>query len=190
MRRRFTETSARGLTLVGLALLSSLAFAGTAIAQTDQPKAATGAAPESAPAKPAQQSSSRSWVASCNTGSAGQRCRAKRTLIGQTSKKPIVTVYVAKSASTKKPVMVVRLPLGIYLPAGASVQFGQEAGKPLTLKRCGTSGCYGEYAIAEADLAAMLKGVDVKIAAESRDHKPLQYLVRAEGFPEAYAKVK
>jgi invasion protein IalB len=86
--------------------------------------------------------------------------------------------------------MQVRLPLGIYLPAGASVQIGQDAARPLVLERCGASGCYGTFAVTAADVTAMLKGADLTIVAENRDHTPLQYLVRSEGLPEAYAKIK
>jgi invasion protein IalB len=113
-------------------------------------------------------------------------------LVNKKTKKPVVTVYIAVPAATKQPTMVVRVPLGIYLPAGVSVSFGQAEPKPLTLQRCGTSGCYGEYAITEADIAAMLKGADLTISAQSRDQKPLQYVMRAdaEGFSEAYARIK
>jgi invasion protein IalB len=93
-------------------------------------------------------------------------------------------------AQTKQPNLLVRLPLGIYLPAGVSVQFGQDPAKPLALQRCSKSGCYAEYAITEADIAAMLKGADVTLTAQTRDQKPLQYLIPAEGFPAAYAKIK
>jgi invasion protein IalB len=113
-------------------------------------------------------------------------------LVSKKTKKPIVTVYVAIPAATKQPTMLVRLPLGIYLPAGASVSFGQAEPKPLVLQRCGSSGCYGEYAITEADIAAMMKGVDLTFSVQNQDRKPLQYVMGADavGFSEAYARIK
>jgi invasion protein IalB len=79
-------------------------------------------------------------------------------------------VAVTIPAETKTPIMVVRLPLGIYLPAGASVQFGQDAAIPLEITRCDQSG--------------------LTISAQNRDQAPLTYLVPAEGFSAAYAKLQ
>jgi invasion protein IalB len=172
-----------------------------ALAQTLQPKAAP-SAQQAAPAAPstaqpapeqaAQAPRRHSWELSCDPANSGLNCRAKRTLVTKDSRKPVVTVYIAVPAATKQPTMLVRLPLGIYLPSGASVSFGQGEPKPLTLQRCGTSGCYGEYAITEADIAAIMKGADLTFAAENRDRKPLQFVMRADaaGFSEAYAKIK
>ena len=153
---------------------------GRASAQPAAPAAGQPSAAQPAPQAAAPASPRRSWELSCDPGSTGLNCRAKRVLVGKQSGKPIVTVYVAVPAATKQPTMVVRLPLGIYLPAGVSVSFGQAEAKPLVLKRCGTSGCYGEYAITEADIAAMMKGADLTFSAQGRDRKPIQYVMRAD----------
>jgi invasion protein IalB len=133
-----------------------------------------------------------SWELSCDPAGAALNCRAKRMLVSKKTRKPIVTVFVAVPAATKKPTMVVRLPLGIYLPAGASVSFGQSGPKPLTLQRCGSSGCYGEYMLTDADIAALAGGAEMTFLVEDRERKPVQFIMRAdaEGFSEAYARIK
>jgi invasion protein IalB len=130
------------------------------------------------------------WEVKCDEASKGGTCRFKRTLLSSATRRPVVTVFLGVAGETRQPSMVIRLPLGIYLPAGASLQVGQDAAKPIVLARCGTSGCYGKYDITAADVEAMLKGADLTITAETKDRKPLQYVVRSEGFPEAYATMR
>lgn len=174
-----------------------LILSSVAVAQTAQPKAVPSqqqkpaVAGQPTPAqRPAPAQRPVGWVVTCNSSDTGLNCRTSRSLVDKKTGRPVVVVNVAIPATTKKPVMAVRLPLGIYLPAGASVQFGQDAPKPLLLQRCGNNGCYAEYAITEADIAAMLKGADLTISAQAPNQTPLTYLVRAEGFPAAYAKIK
>lgn len=185
--RRSNKITARGFKLAATAFSCILACGGGAVGQTLQPKGTPSAQP-SAPS--AGQPVSRGWVVSCDRGSAGLNCRAIRSVYSKKTKKSLVTVFVAVPAKTKKPTMVVRLPLGIYLPAGAAVQFGEGEAKPLLLERCGTSGCYGNYAITEADIAAMIKGADLTVSAQARNQTPLTYVLRAEGFAEAYPRIR
>jgi invasion protein IalB len=187
---------ARGISMACIVLLLLSVSERFALAQTQQQKQTQssqqpkpGAGQQSVADPEAGAASRQTWKVRCDKDKAGH-CRAERTLLSQNAKRPIVTVSLGVAADTKQPNMQIRLPLGIYLPAGASVQIGQEAARPLMLERCGVSGCYGRYDIAATDVAAMLKGADIMIRAENRDHTPLQYLVRSEGFPEAYAKVK
>jgi invasion protein IalB len=177
-------------------LLLLLVSGGFAVAQTQQQKQPpTSQQPEPGAAQPsvaepaARAASRQTWKIRCDKDNAS-RCRAERTLLSKSTKQPIVIVSLGVAADTKQPDMQVRLPLGLYLPAGASVQIGQDAARPLVLETCGVSGCYGAFAITAADVTAMLKGADMVITAENRDHTPLRYMVRSQGLPEAYANVK
>ena len=66
-----------------------------------------------------------------------------------------MSVAVRVPADTKKPIMVVQVPLGVYLPAGASLQIGKDETKTLPFKGCDRGGCVAEYAITESEIAAM-----------------------------------
>ena len=101
-----------------------------------------------------------------------------------------MTVAVRVPADTKTPTMLLGLPLGTYLPAGVSLQFGKEAAKPLPIQSCDRSGCLAEYAVSEAEIGAMLKGADVTISIQDQQKKPISVTVPVAGFAEAYAKIK
>ena len=101
-----------------------------------------------------------------------------------------LSVVVRVPAETKKPVMLLLVPLGIYLPAGVKVQVGQDAAKTVPLQNCDGTGCLAEYAITEPELAAMLKGQGLTISVQDRDKQPVSVQVPATGFPAAYGKIK
>ena len=103
---------------------------------------------QNAPAQPI-------WGVNCAGTPGGLDCRAVQSLpmsCGQ------ATVAVRILPNTKKPSMFVLVPLGIYLPAGLTVQFGQDAPKKVALHNCDSAGCLAEYALADDEIAAMAKG--------------------------------
>jgi invasion protein IalB len=94
-------------------------------------------------------------------------------------------------ADTKKPVLLMQLPLGVYLPAGATLQIGKDEAKTLPFTSCARGGCIAEYAITDAELAAIAKGADITISAQGGvSRKPFTLTVPALGFAAAYAKIK
>jgi invasion protein IalB len=101
-----------------------------------------------------------------------------------------VSVAVRVPPDTKKPVLLLQLPFGVYLPAGVSLQFGKDAAKTLPFQSCDQGGCVAEYAITEAEIAAMLKGADLTISAQTLTKEPFTVTVPVSGFPAAYAKIK
>ena len=78
-----------------------------------------------------------------------------------------MTVAVRVPPDTKTPTMLLGLPLGTYLPAGVSLQFGKEAAKSLPIQSCDRSGCLAEYAVTGGEIGAMLKGADVSISIQN-----------------------
>jgi len=167
--RFWTESGARG---VRAAVLCILAFGAGALTQPT---------PAPAQAQPI-------WGVNCAGTPGGLDCRAIQA--AQMTNTGQVTLAVRVPAETKNPVMLLLLPMGIYLPSGVTVQFGQDAAKTVPLQNCDGAGCLAEYAITEAEIAAMLKGSAVTISVRDRDKQPISVQVPGTGFPAAYAKIK
>jgi len=170
----------------GAAVLCVFAFTNGVYAQTNQQK---GEPPEQqpeatpAPAQPA-------WSVNCTTGQAGLDCRAFQTVFVKRTGQRFMTVAVRVPPETKTPNMLFGLPLGTYLPAGVSLQFGKEAAKTLPVQSCDRSGCVAEYAVTEAEIGAMLKGANLTVAVQNQQKQPVKLEVPVAGFAEAYAKIK
>ena len=102
-----------------------------------------------------------------------------------------MSVAVRVPADTKKPILLVQVPLGVYLPAGASLQIGKDEAKTLPFSGCDRGGCVAEYAITESEIAAMTKGSDLTISVQNQNRQPaFNVTVPVTGFAAAYAKVK
>ena len=83
-----------------------------------------------APAEAAGQPSrpQANWIVSCSQTRPGLECRAGQSLFLRQSRQRVLSVAVRMPADTKKPVLLLQLPLGVYLPAGASSRLAR--GKP------------------------------------------------------------
>jgi invasion protein IalB len=159
-------------------------------AQTAQPKgqAPQVQAPAEAAGQPAQPQPN--WVVSCNQTKPGLECRAGQSLFLRSTRQRILSVAVRVPADTKKPVLLVQLPLGVYLPAGTALQIGKLEAQTLPFISCTQGGCIAEYAVTDGELSSIAKGSDLTITAQTVQRKPFTLKVPALGFAAAYAKIK
>jgi invasion protein IalB len=130
------------------------------------------------------------WRLNCSDSQAGLDCRAAQTIVVKQTGQPFLTVVVRVPPDTKKPVMLIRAPLGTYLPAGLSLQFGQEAAKTVPFRNCNRSGCVAAYAMSEAEIGSMVSGTNLAMSLQNRQRTPIAVTVPAADFPEAYARMK
>jgi invasion protein IalB len=186
---RATGGAVLGLLMVSGAILVLLAFDNGALSQTlqqKQPDKATPTQPgpgQTAPSQP-------NWAVNCSNIPAGLDCRAIQSLFFKSSGQRLLSVVVHVPPDTKKPELLLQLPLGVYLPAGASLQIGKDAAKTVPYKSCDQYGCLAEYAITEAEIAAMSKGSDLTITMQNLNQQPVTVTLPALGFAAAYAKLK
>jgi invasion protein IalB len=101
-----------------------------------------------------------------------------------------LAVVVHVPPETRKPVLLVVLPVGLYLPAGVTIQFGQDPAKMVPVESCDGTGCLAEYAITDAELAGMIKGQPISVSVQNASKQPMSVQVPSSGFAAAYAKVK
>lgn len=171
-----------GLAGSAVAVICVLGFADGGLAQTRDRLAQA----QPAPAQPAQ--AQPIWGVNCAGTPKGLDCRAIQAM--QITDTGQISLAVRVPPETKKPLMILLLPMGIYLPAGVTVRIGQDEAKTVQLQSCDGTGCLAEYAITEAEIAAMLKGQVLTISVQDRDKQPVSVQVPATGFPTAYAKIK
>ena len=123
---------------------------------------------------------------SCSNSEDGLDCRAVQSLQMTNSGQASVAVHLPPD--TKKPDVLV--PMGIYLPAGVTLQFGQGEAKKAPLRSCDSSGCLAEYSPSDVELGAMSEGQPLVVAVQDGDQKPVTLQVPSTGFAAAYAKIK
>ena len=131
------------------------------------------------------------WMVTCANTQAGLNCRVGQSVLFKQANQNIrVSVSLQTPPDTKKPNLLLQLPLGIYLPSGATLQFGGGGAKAVSFQTCDTNGCVAEYAISQAEVASLVKGADLTLAVRALNKTPFSFKIPAEGFAAAYAKMK
>jgi invasion protein IalB len=130
------------------------------------------------------------WRVHCKSTNDSIDCQARQSVYRKASGKRLVSVVVRVPRRFQMPVMSIYLPLSIDISYGALLQFGQTPTTRLALQSCNLYGCFAEYALAEVDLAALIKGERLKISVRDRHRATVRFRVSGAGFAEAYAKIK
>jgi invasion protein IalB len=130
-------------------------------------------------------------VVNCLSREAGLDCRAVQSVFLGKARGRVLSLAVRVSAETGKPLMLIRVPFGVHLPTGLTLQFGRELPTSVPFQSCNRAGCHAEYAIAEAELGTMLKGKDLTISAQTPEKgEAFNLRLSTKSFEAAYAKIK
>lgn len=90
-----------------------------------------------------------------------------------------------------EPIIIAKLPLGIYIPGGAAYKVGQEAQVSMVIQRCTNDGCVAVGPLPEAVLKAMNAGSEAVIGVmPAVNAKTVTIALSTKGFKEAFASLK
>ena len=171
----------------GYAQQASKAKAAPHTAQTTAAPAATadanGAAPAAAPP---------GWAARCTSASreAPLECVIEQTAVLSKTGQLIVLVNIRVPSDTHTPVILIQLPLGLNLPAGAKLQVDDGKSIDLQIQTCEARGCYTSAPIAPEQLAAMKSGKQLKISFQNLGKEVITIPMPLADFAAAYDKIK
>ena len=131
------------------------------------------------------------WMVACTNSQAGLDCRAAQSLLLRQAGRNIrVSAALLIAPETKKPNLLLQLPLGVSLPSGVTLQIGSGGAKALPFQSCSQNGCIAEYAIVDAEISTMLTGADLTLSVQTADKTPFTFKLPSAGFAAAYAKMK
>lgn len=155
-----------------------LALAGPAAAQTEPP------------AKPAAEAAP-NWVVQCSEAKEGKpkQCRTLQNIVMQKTGQRLLTVVVEPRDKAPNHALVLALPHGVFLPAGASIQVDDGKPAPMVIQTSDANGAYAGMAITDELLASMKKGETLKIAFKTAQRQDLAVPVTLIGFTAAYSQL-
>jgi invasion protein IalB len=132
------------------------------------------------------------WNVSCRSATAekGLDCQATRAVVLKKTRSLLLRVTVNLPAETKKPVMMIQMPTGLYLPAGASMAIDDETPKPIVLQTCNGNGCFSGSPVSEEILAGMKTGTWFKVTFKDLKRKQITVALPLDGFPKAYEQME
>jgi invasion protein IalB len=157
-------------------------------------KPATAPQPESpsAPAASADNARPPEWVSRCASEARGGalECAIEQTVFLSKTGQLVAAVTIRVPADTRQPSLAIQVPVGLYLPAGVSLQIDE--GKPLALvlQTCDLKGCYAATPVSPEMLAALKSGKTLIITFQNLNKEGIRVPLQLTNFAEAYQRIQ
>jgi invasion protein IalB len=167
-------------------------------AQAQKPKPAAPAAPPAAaqPASPATADNQNvlpsRWVSRCvSDGRIGTPdCAVEQSAVVTQTGQLLASVTVRVPADTRHPVIMIQLPVGLFLPAGVTIQVDEGKPQQISLQTCDLKGCYGGAPLTDETLAAMKAGKRFAVSFQNASKENLTIPFGLANFAEAYQHIQ
>jgi invasion protein IalB len=132
------------------------------------------------------------WSSTCSAAARNLplECAVEQRAFVRQSGKLVGTITVRVPADTKKPVAMIQAPLGIFLPAGITVDVDGDMAQNYPLQTCNGRGCFAGFPISDQMLNRMLNGGKLNVIFQYLDRKPFTLPMSLAGFTEAYGRIK
>ncbi len=180
-----------------IASIAALAATGLSLAQQapkETPKAkgqpqaqATPTPSPSGTAAPAQPG----WAARCGSTSrdAELECAIENAILSKTGQ-PVVLVNIRVPGDTRAPIMLVQMPLGLNLQAGAKFQIDDGKSVDLPIQTCENRGCYANVPLSAETVNALRAGKQLRIIFQDQAKETIAIPMPLTDFTAAYEKIK
>jgi invasion protein IalB len=178
---------------IKLVILLTVMIFGSAGSGHAQQAAKSKAGPRSAqPAEPASPTAVPGWAARCSSASrnAPLECAIEQTAVLTKTGQLVVLVNIRVPSDTHTPVVLVQLPFGINLPAGAKLQADDGKAVDLQIQTCENRGCYASTPLAPDVLAALRSGQQLKVLFQNLGKETITIPMPLTDFAAAYDKIK
>jgi len=132
------------------------------------------------------------WGSRCASQSrqSAIECSIEQTLTLSNTGQLLASVVIRVPADTRQPVMMIQVPVGLYLPAGLTLQIDENKPEPLAFQTCDLKGCYGGNSVSPEMLAAMKGGKRFTITFQNLAKENISVPLTLENFADAYQKIQ
>lgn len=170
-------------------------------AQSHPQKPATPAAPAQAPAAaPANAAAASSndntlpshWTSRCvsDARNTALDCAVEQSAVVTQTGQLIAAVTIRLPPDTHRPVIMIQLPVGLFLPAGVTVQVDEGKPQQIVLQTCDLKGCYAGSPLSEETIAAMKAGKRFAVSFQNAGKENITIPFGLSNFAEAYQHIQ
>jgi invasion protein IalB len=145
------------------------------------------------PAQPSREAASAPvWNTKCVSAARRENldCSVEQQVVLVKTGQQLLSVVVRIPPDSRQPAMMIHLPLGLFLPAGVTIQLDQQKPERLEVQTCDLKGCYAGSAVSDKMLAAMKDGERLTITFEDLPKNKISVPVPLKGFAAAYQKIQ
>ena len=162
----------------------------TAIALTTAAARAQNPPPQQPPPQQQHTEQGSNWRVECANDGKALDCRAIFQVTQRETNQLIAAVAIRIPPDTKKPVILIQLPLGIQVTEPVTVQADQGTPEKFGVQTCTQQGCFVGAPLTDALLAAMRTGKELKVAFANLNKQAVTVTMGLAGFGLAYDKIK
>lgn len=156
--------------------------------QAAQPQTQPAAASEQTTASIAASGSS--WRVECSVNGQALDCRAVQQVLTRENQQLVAGLTVRVPAETKKPVMMVQIPLGVLVSEGVDFVIDESKPERLSIQTCNQQGCFVGTVLPDTVVAAMRAGKQLRILFQNSNKQAITVTMPLAGFGLVYDKVK
>lgn len=132
------------------------------------------------------------WAAKCTSAArnADVDCAATQRLALAATGQLLASVALSVPAETRKPQMIIQVPLGLFLPAGIVLTTDDSAPEKAEIQTCDANGCYARLSVTDGMIKRLGEAKTLKLVFKGNTKQDLSVSVPLDGFTEAWSKVK
>jgi len=149
---------------------------------TDQPRQASQSTGPSGPG----------WISRCVSDSRKSpvECSIEESLAIASSGQLVATVAIKIQPNEHEPIMTIKVPGGLYLPAGVALQVDDGKSQSIPLQTCDAQGCYGEIHISSNLLAALRTGKELSLTFQNMAKTTVLLPFPLDNFADTFQKIQ
>ena len=132
------------------------------------------------------------WVSRCASEArqGALECVVEQTAVLQKTGQLVAAVSIRVPADTHQPSLAVQIPVGLFLPAGVTLQIDEKKPLNLTLQTCDLKGCYAAMPISPELLAELKGGKKLAVSFQNLTKENISVPLQLANFEQVYQKIQ
>jgi invasion protein IalB len=151
---------------------------------------AAGAAAAAPQTSPMPSDGGTGWRVECANDGKVLDCQTVNKVSQRETQQIVAAVAVRVPPDTRKPVLMVQLPLGIQVTEQVSVQIDEGKTERYPIQTCAQNGCFVAAPASDQVIGALRGGKTLKVAFQSLTKQTVTVTMPLGGFALAYDKIK
>lgn len=130
-----------------------------------------------------------SWKLDCSQKRSGRFCELSIKADLDNQHEGSISISVQRLGASREPSMTVRLPHGIFLPAGLKVVIDNLRIKNSSIQTCDKEACYSGVALNHQDIETLISGATLRLIFQKLSKEEIKITLTLNGFHDGYKKL-
>jgi invasion protein IalB len=132
------------------------------------------------------------WIARCmsNSRQSPVACSVEESLVMSNTGQPVASIVVQMLPKAHEPMMTIRVPVGLYIPPGLTMQIDDGKTESVSLLACDARGCFAQMSLNASAIASFKGGKKLSITFQNAAKANVTLPFPLENFADSYQKIQ